>query len=114
MSLSDLSIIERNVSLAIISDALAAGLVVSVYDGEEWSLRSSSDKAAIGAVIGDTCETRLTFRNPAMLDGDGRPVRVGWVWLVHGNGCDVISDYSDNAPTKALLRRAEGVAEASV
>lgn len=36
---------------------------------------------------------------------------VGSVFLVHGNGCDVIGDYSDNPATAGLLAPALAVAD---
>jgi len=93
---------EAAICYAVAASAVKRGLLVSVYDGEEWSLKLSSCLDAIGEVVGITDETTLLFRDPAALV-DCQPRRVGKVLLVHGNGADVISDYSDNAEMAAIL-----------
>lgn len=95
--------IEAQIIDAILIAALAKGYVVSVCDGEEWSLRRSSDIEAIRAEVAASDETTLMFRDPANQRPDGDPARVGSVFLVHGNGCEVISDCSDNEATNDLL-----------
>ena len=102
---------EATIIDAILIAALAKGYVVSVCDGEEWSLRRSSDIEAIRAEVAASDETTLMFRDPANLRPDGAPARVGSVFLVHGNGCDVIGDNSDNAEMNNLLAPAMEIAK---
>lgn len=104
MSMLDLAADERRIISALLEDAAAAGLLVSVYDGEEWACQPTADQTAVRLVIGDSDETTLRFRDPATR------VVVGSVLLIHGNGCDVISDYSDNPAMAALLARANALA----
>ena len=111
MSLSALSPDERQIVGAILDAALARGFVVSVYDGEEWALTGSDSRPAIAREVGATDCTTLRFRDPARLDGRGKAASVGSVFLVHGNGCDVIGDYSDNPATVGLLAPALAVAD---
>lgn len=111
MSMLDLRHDERQIIAALLDDAAAAGLLVSVYDGEWWAVKPTHDQTAIRLHVGATCETTLRFRNPAKLDERAQAGVVGSVYLVHGNGCDVISDYSDNPATAALVARASGIAE---
>lgn len=112
MSLSILSTDERQIIGAILDAAFSAGFRVSVYDGEEWSLTGSDHRPAVEEVIGDTGYTTLRFRNPAVLDNNGKASVVGSVFLVHGNDYDVISDCSDNDATSLLLADAEAIASA--
>lgn len=93
------STIEKKIIRALLDDAASAGYVVSVFDGEEWTLKMSSDRKAIEDSIGTTDETVLRFR------GADKSL-IGSVWLVHGNDEDVISDLSDNEATNALVARA--------
>lgn len=111
MAMTDLSYSERLIISVLLDDAAAAGYLVSVYDGEEWACNQSADQTAVRLVIGDTDETTLRFRNPAALDDCGKPEVVGSVALIHGNGADVISDYSDNPAMCAVLDRANAVAD---
>ena len=113
MSLSALLSDERQIIDAILDAALSRGLLVSVYDGEEWALTGSDSRPAIAANVGATGYTTLRFRNASRSYSDGVPSRelVGSVYLVHGNGSDVIADYSDNAETAALLAPALALAD---
>lgn len=102
---------ERQIVATIVTEALAHGLRVSVYDGEEWTLKGSTDFEAITAAIGTTDTTTLKFRDPRFHDQHGHAEPVGSVFLVHGNGSEVIADYTDSARLKAILARAEDIAE---
>ncbi|RWI06830.1 MAG: hypothetical protein EOQ89_03615 [Mesorhizobium sp.] len=87
---------EKRIITAILKRALAANYTVSVYDGEEWALKRSTDLEAITAECHATDETTLRMR-----DADGNVV--GSIFLVHGNEEDVISDHTDNDLTAALV-----------
>lgn len=107
-----LSQIERQIVERLVDDALAAGLVVSVYDGEEYAVKLSADRSAILKEIGETEETTLRFRDPLKLTAGNEALAVvGSVLLIVGNGCDILSDWSDNYRTNALLKGALSVAE---
>lgn len=103
MAFSALPLSERKIIGAILDAAASRGLLVSVFDGEEWALKASADFVAARSVIGATCETTLRFRNPAGLDADTVPASVGAVSLIHGNGCDVIHDFTDSPEMAGLL-----------
>ncbi len=91
---------ERAIVNRMIRAALAANLTVSVFDGEEWGLRASSNYAAITAEVAVTDQTTLRFR-------DASKKLLGSIYLVHGNGDEVISDHTDNALMRALAGLAE-------
>ena len=113
MAMIDLPSDERAIIAQLLDDAAAAGYLVSVHDGEGFAVRISSDQTAIRLAIGDTDEATLRFRDASRSYSDGAQSRelVGWVYLIHGNGADVISDYSDNAETAGLLAPALALAD---
>lgn len=78
--------------------------LVSLHNGEDYSIRRSRDLDAIMAELMATdCEV-LHVR-----DGDRL---VGSVHLIYGNdGWDVIADYSDTEELRRLLAGAEALAE---
>lgn len=112
MSFQSLSPVERAIIGRLLDDTLSAGFVLSVYDGEEYAVKVSSNLDAIKFAVGATGETTLILRDPRLLDDLGNPVRIGFIWLVHGNGHDVISDYSDRVDVQRLVDRAVAVGEA--
>jgi hypothetical protein len=84
-----MNLVEANIINGVIDRALKQGLVISVYDGEEFPIVRSTDKAAIQAETAATDETVYILRNGTE--------RIGSVTFIHGNGPDVLSDYSWNA-----------------
>lgn len=98
---------ERRIISALLSDAKGSGLLVSVHDGEEWAVPLTSDYAAARRAFGATGETLLRFAS-----GAADALVLGSVWLIHGNGVDVIADYSDNPAMSDLLRRSLSIADA--
>ena len=96
--------VEKAIAERIVDDALAQGYTVSVNDSEVWTLNNSTDKAAIMAAMFTSDADQLSF---GMYGTDQ-----GWVYLVYGNdGYDVISDYSSNQRTSAILEGANALAE---
>lgn len=61
------------------------GLTLSVNDGEEITVKRSTDTAAIYAALSSTGEDYLIVHELGMTDR--------WVRLIWGNDVDVISDY---------------------
>jgi len=108
--MNGLSHTERKIIRAILDDAAARDLLISVNDGEEWTVTASDNLRLVSGAIGTTDATTLRFRKAA-LGADGKPETVGSVFLVHGNDCDVIADHSDNPAMADLLARASLLAE---
>lgn len=79
--------VEREVATHLIDAALAHNWTVSVYDGEAWCLKRSSNRDDILAAIASTDADNIRFR-----DADGR--NMGMVVLVWGNDQDIIADYT--------------------
>jgi hypothetical protein len=97
--------IEHKIVSQLLSTALPLGYTVSVWDGEEWTLRNSADPGAIIQALATTTEDLLSFR-----DATGQ--RIGCVQLIYGNDQDLISDCSDNPQISALCRAAmQGIDE---
>jgi hypothetical protein len=75
---------------ATIDILLADGFLISVNDGEETTVVQSGSPDEIFAALKTTDWDYLY----AYKKGDDR--RYGWVWLIHENGIDVVSDYTVN------------------
>jgi hypothetical protein len=73
---------------AIVWHAERHGLRLRVHDGEEYAEQDGTEPVQAIAAVGHTEETVIH------LEKDG--VRAGWLRLIHGNGCDVLADYSTN------------------
>lgn len=97
-------LVERLIIDHLIADMLAAGALLGVNDGEETTLERSADPVAIKAAMFTTDEDYLLVWPNGLGEGE----HIGWVWLIHGNGEDVICDYSTNiealiAPTNTWI-----------
>ena len=81
---------ERQIVRKVIDDTLATGrYTLSVFDGEEETVKDSGDAERIFEAMFSTDEDRLLF-----LKGGKQ---VGWVCFIYGNdGWDVIADYTGN------------------
>jgi hypothetical protein len=76
----------------LINQLLADGLILSVYDGEEWAVKMSGDFSAIWDALGNTDEDVIVAR-------DSEKNLIGKFYLVWGNdpnGCELVADHSDN------------------
>lgn len=91
---------ERGIVTRLLRAALANGYTVSVYDGEEWTLRNSKRIVQIMAALATTGEDVLQFR-------DSEGFSIGKVWLIWGNDEDLISDHSDSDTISSLVRHAQ-------
>lgn len=79
--------IERKIIGRLMRAILDAGHCISVNDGEEWVLKMSTSQTKIMGAMFSTDEDFWRVRNTA---GES----LGVIHFVHGNGNDVISDYS--------------------
>lgn len=101
---------ERKIVHKLVDDALAAGYAISVNDGEATTVVRSRVRATILGAMATTGEDTLVFFLPTAREAQPF-VRVGWVSLIYGNGCDIISNSSANDSTDTLLAGAEALAE---
>jgi hypothetical protein len=94
--------LEERIVMQVVDDLLAAGYPVDVFDGEEVTLKDSTDRAAIRAALFTTDEDYLYAKKNGKV--------FGWVYAVYGNdGYDVISDYTVNL--EPILASANKIAD---
>jgi hypothetical protein len=94
---------ERGVATRLVRAALHAGYAVSVYDGEEYTVKRSRRERQILAALATTGEDALVIRDSA---GE----RLGVLSLIWGNdetGEELIADHTDNDAMDALYRAAQ-------
>lgn len=86
----------------LVTDLLAAGLTITIWNGGETSeIEDCTDAAKIFAELGASDQDELT------MDRDGQ--YAGWIRLVWGNDACVISDYSIRL--EAIMAAANALAE---
>jgi len=91
--------VERGQATKLIRSILKAGYVCRVHDGEEFNTDEDlTTETAIKNELATTGEDRLYFRKP------GEDKWAGWVWLIWGNGEDLISDYTANDITESFVQ----------
>ena len=82
----DISTAEQQSAALIIDGALQRNWKLSVFDGEAWVLKKSTDKGAILDALGNTGTDEILFR-------DSNDARVGKATLVWGNSAsELIAD----------------------
>lgn len=93
---------ETKVVRKIVERAIRLGHMVSVYDGEEYPVKRSTNKALIMVNVYATDMDKLYFRNAKTGES------VGCVLLVYGNSAsEVMADWSDNEATNDILADAK-------
>jgi hypothetical protein len=80
--------IEALIATHAVDNALKEGCAVSVYDGEEMTVKRSNDRQIVLDALATTESDMVHFHRNG--------VYLGWVHLVWGNDCDLISDYNEN------------------
>lgn len=91
--------VERSIARKCIAALLRAGFEISVNDGEETTVKSSTKRREIFAAMFSTDQDYLLVHKA------GVETHFGWVRFIYGNdGWDVISDHTINLeePLKAL------------
>lgn len=103
---------EKAAALAIVDRMLAAGYHAKVYyeDGHP-GCRFTGNRDTIAANLQATSLETVVFAAPPVRKGD-KYARRGWVTFVWGNGEDVVSDYSDNTPTRKIMGTVRETADA--
>lgn len=88
--------------------ALADGLLVSVYDGEEWAVKRSADKQKILEAIEAVEEAGIVLR-----DAEGKKIGTALI-LPYGVGDDeTVADHTDNDAMNKLYERAAAALESA-
>jgi hypothetical protein len=98
--------VEGQIISLILDRALAQEDIQIAVDWDDLGdegLAFTRDRSAIEREIAATSVTFLRFFRQNVRNEDIPQGRIGWVMLVHGNIEDVVSDYSDNEWTRALM-----------
>jgi hypothetical protein len=96
--------VEKDIALKVIEDAIHAGYSITVMnEADEITISKSTSVEKVFAELGSTGSDILRFHR------DGK--KVGWVWLIYGNGAKVISDYADKPEIETLLQPAFKLAD---
>jgi hypothetical protein len=91
---NDIRTIEKRIAREVIKGLLSAGFTVSVNDGEETTVKQSTDADTIFTAMMTTDEDYLLAHRP------GETKKSAWVRFIYGNsGWDVINDYSTSLET---------------
>ena len=94
---------ERGVATRLVRAAIHAGYAVSVYDGEEYTVKRSRKERQILAALATTGEDMLVIR-------DATGERLGVLALIWGNeesGECLIANHTDNDAMEALYQAAQ-------
>lgn len=94
---------ERGVATRLVRAAIHAGYTVSVYDGEEYTVKRSRRERQILDALASTEEDWLVIRNSG---GE----RLGFLRLIWGNdetGEELIADHTDRPEIEALANAAQ-------
>lgn len=89
---------ERRIVTRLISAAMRKGYTASVNDGEEWTVRKSTDLQTILTALATTDRDTVSFR------ANGK--HIGSILLIWGNDEDVISDSSDTDEINTIVAEA--------
>lgn len=102
--------VERSIARRVILDALRAGYTLSVYDGEEVTLKNSTSVKAILAAMFSVDDDYLLFHKDGHTATKFAGDNDGWVRFVYGNdGPDVVNDYTTNL--EEVLKGANALAD---
>ena len=83
--------VEQKIARFTVKHLIDAGFTLSVFDGEEVTIKRSTDPVAICNAMNTTDEDYLYVHRADEKE------RFGWLYFVYGNdGYDVISDYTTN------------------
>ena len=90
----------------IIHAAIKRGYSLSVYDGEEWTVKHSKDAQEIASALGSTGEDSLAVH---AAEHEGTTKRIGAYWLIYNNGSKgdpeiVVADYTHHDGDRTMDR----------
>lgn len=94
-----MSILEARIAESLVDAGLALGYAITVNDGEQTTLRRSTDRATI------LNHFRTTDQNTMWFTKDGVPI--GFIWLIWGNEEDLISDGTARDEIEAIIDEAK-------
>jgi hypothetical protein len=86
---------ERLIVESIIDYVLGKGLVISINDGENDSIKHCPNVSVLKEALDTTGTDHMFFHKPCEVDGFYSAM--GWIWFIYGNGnngLDIITDSS--------------------
>lgn len=95
-----MSLIEARITESLVDTALAKGYEISVNDGEQTTLKRSTDRKTILNALRSTDQDYLWFSRPGHQS-------IGFVWLIWGNEDDLISDCTARDEIEEIIRDAQ-------
>lgn len=90
---------ETAIAKRVVAAILGEGYSVRIFDGEEWAGPTSHVKHEIWEQMNATEEDIVHIREKTE---DGWR-SVGCIYLIYGNGKELISDHTDNEVTNRIL-----------
>lgn len=88
---------DAELATRLVSECLRRGYAVSVYDGDETTVKRSRDIDVIYPAMGSTDEDRIIISELSP-NANGKFIRVGTFVLIWGNSeGETIADHTDNA-----------------
>jgi hypothetical protein len=101
---------ERNVVRRLVRAALNAGYTISVNDGEEWTVKRSTNAKTIKDALATTGEDtlRLHAADPSKTIGWHNAGSFSLIWGNADDGSELIADYTDNGICEELWTLAMG------
>lgn len=81
--------VEAAIAKKLVGVILDRGFKISIWEGERWTILLSQDEKAILEALASTGDDMLMVSTP-------KNGLLGYIFLVYGNGEDLISDHSVN------------------
>lgn len=97
--------IELPIARHLIRHILSEGFEIALHDGEEIAVPRTRNFDALNDGLASTDYDNL------IIYLSGAPKRIGAITLIWGNGCDVLSDHTDNETLEKLTRPTMNYAE---
>ena len=88
--------IEKTIASKLVKAILARGYEVSVYEGEDYAIKRSVGYQKIMDALASTGEDTIIIHT---VDD----TRIGSIYLVWGNGEDLVSDNTDNETINGIV-----------
>jgi len=85
----------QNQIIHLIRYAKAKGCVISVYDGEAWAVKRSTNEREIIEAIQSVDDAQIVIRDPNGIEPGGG--KVGWALIVNGlENDELVADHTAN------------------
>lgn len=93
---------EQRIAKWVVDAILERGYLVRVWEGEGWAHKASTrDRSEILGAMASTEADTLCISKP---DATFGKMRIGSITLIWGNGCDLLSDWTDRPEVDEIAR----------